>query len=235
MPDPVTFPTSTFAFDEQEIDIERRTISGGTSISGEEDVIETDGGGRVFAEFASGPLLERETVLAWRAIKTRFDGGTESIIVPFCDPLHQPFGEAGSDPFDSATYGHQVPHSDDAPFADDSLYVGGEPTASARAAAALRATTIELNTSFNRDLVGGEWFSIEHPVKGWRAYRIATIVSQSPGAVVTFRPPLREAVEAGEIIDFANPRCLMRIDGRPDARLELGRYGEAAIRFVEAP
>lgn len=225
MPATPTFPTSRFAFDEQEIDIERRTISGGIALSGEEDIIETDGGGRVFAEFAGGPLLEREDQLAWRAIGTQFSGGATQIIVPFCDPLHQPYGGD-----------HLAPHSDDSPFSDDSEYSGGGPTATAAADAALRATTLSLSILLGQALLGGEWFSIEHPTKGWRAYNIATVTDQTDTtATVTFRPPLREAVEAGDHVEFADPRCLMRIDGRPGRALEIGKYGEAAIRFVEAP
>lgn len=221
----VTFPTARFAFDEQEIDIERRTISGGTALNDEEDVIETDGGGRVFAEFANGPLLDREDVLAWRAIGTRFGSGTEAIIVPFCDKTHQPYGNE-----------HLVTHSDDTTFDDGTEYSGGGPVATASADAALRATTIEITIAFDQELVGGEWFGIEHPTKGWRAYNICTIIDQTDTtATVAFRPPLREAVSAGDTIDFAEPRCLMRVDGRPGQRLELGNYGEAAIRFVEAP
>lgn len=225
MPDTPVFPTALFAFDEQEIDVERRTITGGVSLSGFEDVIETDGGGRVFAEFANGPLLEREHQLAWRAIGARFGGGTVPIIVPFCDKLHQPYGGE-----------HLVPHSDDTTFSDETEYEGGGPAATVAESALLRATTISLAINFAQELIGGEWFAIDHPTKGWRAYNIATIVEQdATSAVVTFLPPLREAVSVGEVVDFAEPKCTMRVDGRPPRRLEIGRYGEASIRFVEAP
>lgn len=225
MPETPTFPTALFAFDEQEIDIERRSISGGVALSGDEDIIETDGGGRWFAEFANGPLLDREPTLAWRALTAQFSGGATEIVVPFCDPLHQPYGND-----------HDVTHSDDTPFGDETIYSGGGPVASAAEAAALRATTLVLAISFARPLIGGEAFSIKHATKGWRAYRVVAIAAQdSDSATVTFRPPLREAVSAGEPVDFNEPRCLMRVDGRPSNRIELGRYGEAAIRFVEAP
>lgn len=225
MPEAPTFPVCLFAFDAQEIDLERRTISGGTSINGEEDVIATDGGGRWFADFMDGPLIERETVLAWRAFTALAEEGVQEIIVPFCDPMHQPYGNE-----------HLVPHSDDSEFEDETEYEGGGPVASIAADAALRATTVSLNIAFDQELIGGEHFSIRHPTKGWRAYRVRTIVSQSATeAVVTFRPPLREAVTEGEEANFADPRCLMRVDGRPNNRLDLGNYGEAAVRFVEAP
>lgn len=219
MPDYPTFPTALFAFDDQEVDIERRRLTGGTALSGEEDEIQIDGGGRIFADFANGPLLEREHNLAWRAIKTLADEGAV-FIVPFCDKLHQPYGNE-----------HLVPHSDNAEFADDTDYSGGSAIATITAPAALRATVITITGAFSQPLIGGEWFSIDHPAKGWRAYRIASI----DGSSISFRPPLREAVQAGDEADFSEPRCLMKQQGQASARMEIGRYGEAAIRFVEAP
>ena len=218
MPEPITFPTGRFAFDEQEIDIERRTVSGGMSVAGDEDVIETDGGGRWFAQFSNGPLMERETTLAWRALTTLLGSGATPCIVPFCDLMHQPYGHE-----------HEVPHSDGSPLGDGAEYEGGGPVASAVASASLRATSLQITLSSAVPLIGGETFSINHPTRGWRAYRVTTV----DGDTITFRPPLREAVEAGEAIDFANPRCVMRVDGRPPQALSIGRYGEASIRFVE--
>lgn len=224
MADYPTFPTALFAFDDQEVDIERRRLTGGTSLSGEEDEIQIDGGGRVFADFANGPLLEREVTLTWRAVKTLLDEGAV-FIVPFCDKLHQPYGNE-----------HLVPHSDGTPFSDDTEFEGGGPRASLAAPAALRATTVQIFKEFDPLLIGGEWFSINHPGKGWRAYRIATVEAQGETtATIGFRPPLREAAEEGAEIDFANPRCLMKQQGATSTRTEIGRYGEAAIRFVEAP
>lgn len=219
------FPTALFAFDDQEIDLERRTISGGMSLANVEDTIQTDGGGRWFAEFANGPLLDREPVLAWRAFLLIAEEGAEVVEVPFCDPMHQPYG-----------YEHSVPHSDDTPFDDESLYSGGGAIATAAADAALRATTLNLAITLPQPLVGGETFSIDHPTKGWRAYRVRTVESQTDEATtITFRPPLREAVTEGDAIDFVSPRCLMVQQGRASSSINLGRYGEAAIRFVEAP
>lgn len=223
MPTP-TFPTSRFAFDEQEIDLERRVISGGVSLGGAEDMIATDGGGRWFGEFMNGPLLDREDTLAFRALTALLDEGVTPIIVPFCDPYHQPGGTS------------LVPHSDDTPFGDDSLYAGGTAWAELSADAALRATTLELNNSLPEELIGGERLTIVHETKLERAYKIAQIVEQTATtATVIIRPPLREATAAGTEVDFNNPRCLMVQQGRAPTRLELGRYGEASIRFVEAP
>lgn len=213
------FPTSLFGFKSQDVDIERQTLSGGTSLSGETDVTSTDGGGRVYADFGEGDLIDRNKVLAWRALLTILEEGVTQMVVPFCDIRHQPFGGEHT-----VTYGDGTTHSDGTPFA------GGGPFAEATADAALRATSLSFNGAFAQPLIGGEWFTVEHETKGPRAYRVRTIV----GDTVTFRPPLREAVLAGAVLDFANPRCLMVQDGKATATISNRRHTVAAIRFVEA-
>lgn len=213
------FPTRLFGFLETEYDIERQTLKGGTALSGEQDVISTDGGGRVFAELSDGSLVDRGPTLAWRALLTQLEEGVTPIVVPFCDARYTPY----------ATGGGHVPHSDKTPFADQARYFGSG-FVSTVGAAALRATSLALSPTLPRPLIGGEWFSIEHPTKGWRAYRIASV----DGATVTFRPPLREAVPNDAAVEFAEPKCLMVQDGRASSRKQ-GHLTPAAIRFVEAP
>lgn len=221
----LTFPTALFGFLDQEIDIERQTLKGGTALSGDEDKVSTDGGGRVFADFSSGALVDRDKVLAWRALATILEEGVTPIVVPFCDIRHQPYGGE-----------HVVPHSDDTFFSDGSGYSGGGPVAHTAAGLALRATAATFSISLPQPLIGGEWFSMQHATKGWRAYKVRTVVSQDDDTVaITFRPPLREAVDEGQIVDFENPRCLMTADGRPGTRLINRRQNDAAVRFVEAP
>lgn len=229
MPD--TFPTALFGFLEQEVDVERQTLKGGTALSGEQDVVSTDGGGRVFAEFAAGSLVDREVVLAWRALLGVLEEGVTRIVVPFCDKRHTPYAPAPGRPVG-------VPHGDGSPFSDSSLYVTSGESASGAAGggAALRGTSLSFVGVLGQPLLGGEFFTIAHPTKGDRAYKVRRVVEQSAGgAVVEFVPPLREAVAAGTSVDFANPRCLMVQDGRASSRLSNRRYTEAAIRFIEAP
>jgi hypothetical protein len=221
-----TFPTGLFGFLEQEVDIERQTLKGGTALSGEQDVVSADGGGRVFAEFAAGSLVDRDKILAWRALLGVLEEGVTRIVVPFCDPRHTPYGGRRA-----------VPHSDGTPFSDGSLYIGGGPVAINTAIVNLRGTSLAVVGVFTQPLIGGEWFTIEHPTKGARAYKVRSV---EPGEVagvtiVSFVPPLREAVAAGAEVDFATPRCVMVQDGRASSRLQNRRYTEAAIRFIEAP
>lgn len=214
------FPTGLFAFSVKSPDIEGATLSGGTALSGETDRIAADGGGRVVVEFSGGALVDRAQLLAWSALKSQIGDEVTLAVVPFCQIRLTPYGG-----------GHSVPHSDGTPFSDGSLYHGGGPTAVAVDAAPLRAVSLRLAVTASQPLIGGEWFSVEHPTKGWRAYRIGSI----DGDVVTFRPPLREAVDAGQHIELASPRCLMRQDGPTKTPTYISRQAEAAIRFVEAP
>lgn len=216
-----TFPTALFGFMQQEVDIERQTITGGAALSGAVDRVSADGGGRVFAEFGGGELIDRAKVLAWRAMLGRLDAGVTQMVVPFCDLRHQPYGGSAA-----VTYGDGTRHSDGTPFAP------GGPAADSTIAVALRGTTLTLTGLFARPIIGGEWFSIDHPAKDWRAYRVRS-VDAGTGAI-TFRPPLREAIEAGTSLDFANPRCLMVQDGRASSGMSFRRQTTAAIRFVES-
>lgn len=213
------FPTGLFGFKSQTVDVEYATVVGGVAITGDEDVTATDGGGRVFAEFGDGDLIDRDKVLAWRSLAGQLADGVTEMIVPFCDIRHQPYGGEHT-----VTYGDGTHHSDGTPFA------GGGPEAEADAGAAIRATTLTITAAFGRPLLGGEWFGIEHATAGWRAYKVHTI----GGAEITFLPPLREAIDAGTVLDFANPRCLMRQDSKASLGMVNRRHTVAAIRLIEA-
>lgn len=219
------FPTCLFAPNEFQADLDRRTISGGEALNGDEDLIATDGGGRVFVEIGDPYLDDADIALAWRALDAYCDGGARAIIVPFCDGRHQPWAESIT-----------VPHSDDTSFSDETEYAQSGAHGVIAQPAALRATIIHLQgLDLPRDLLGGEWLSIDHPTMRWRAYRIAEILDYDAGAGtarLSIRPPLREAVTIGEDVDFAKPRCTMRVDGGLPSPTSMG-YASGSARFVE--
>lgn len=219
------FPTCLFAPNDFQADLERRTISGGESLSGDEDQIATDGGGRVFVEIGDPYLDDDRIALAWRAMDAYLDGGARAIIVPFCDGRHQPWAESIN-----------VPHSDDTTFSDETEYVQTGAHGLIAQPAALRATVLYLDTlDLPRDLLGGEWLSIDHPTMRWRSYRIAEVLefdAEARTAKVSIRPPLREAVTEGEDVELAKPRCTMRVEGGLPSPTSMG-YASGSARFVE--
>lgn len=219
------FPTCLFAPNEFQADLERRTVSGGEALNGDEDLIATDGGGRIFVEIGDPYLDDVNAALAWRSLDAYLDGGARAIIVPFCDGRHQPYNGAVT-----------VPHSDDTTFSDETEYEQSGAHGVVALGAALRATVLELNgLALPRELLGGEWLAIDHPTMRWRAYRVMEIIEQdlvAGTARIAIRPPLREAVVAGEDVDFAKPRCTMRVDGGMPSPTSIG-YASGSARFVE--
>jgi hypothetical protein len=78
-------------------------------------------------------------------------------------------------------------------------------------------------------LIGGELFSVEHAAWGWRVYRITRI----DGDVITFRPPLREAMAAGAALEFDTPRCQMRLAASTSNLTNMGRFTACSLSMVE--
>jgi hypothetical protein len=193
-------------------------VDGGTSLSGFNDKIETDGGGYWQLDCTNGKTLDRQQGLAWRAITEALDGGATAVNVYICERLFQPVGALTT-----------VPHSDGAPFSDGSEYVSSGADYTATADAALRATSITIDGISEKPLIGGELFSIQHPNWGWRAYRIIGI----DGDTITFRPPLREAIEAGTPLEFDSPRCQMRLAAATSNPTNIGKYTSCSISLVE--
>jgi len=193
-------PICTFKFSTRDISISGRTISGGTSISGAEDLVRTDAGGYVSARFGEANLIGRNAQLAWKATKTWLEDGAVPATVRFCEAKHQP------------TKGRVlVPHSDGTPFSDDSLYAQWDCLVTAALAAEMGATSLKLNiTNIGYPLAGGEWFSIDHPFMRDRAYNIHYVHEDG---TVDFLPPLREDVPIGTELEFADPKCTMRLMG----------------------
>lgn len=219
---------SLFGFTDQDIDVAGLATSGGASISGIDDPIRSDGGGYVIASFTGGSLLDREANLTWRAITTGFDGGATSVIVMFCDRLHQPVNKRAL-----------VPHSDGTPFDDGSEYESGGGSAEIVAiingqAGGLRATILQIGTVLPKPLIGGEWFTIVHPAWGERAYNISSVTLNDDATyTIEYRPPLREAVDIGTPLDFENPRCRMVQSDKTSKAINMKRLGSASLSFKE--
>lgn len=216
------FHSCQFHFDTQDIRVMGSTLSGGTSLSGIEDVIETSGGGYWVAEFAGadfgGPEDdERAKTLAWRALGVALSGGKPAD-VRFCDLHHQPvYGAAttGEDRYTSRG-------ADAAVLAVINGQGGG-----------LNATTLNIRIASERELIGGERFTLVHPTWGARAYEIGTVTPITGGKRISFHPPVRGGVAVGAVLDFDDVRCRMRRVSDPSNALSGGLYSAPSIAFQE--
>lgn len=231
------FPIHLFAFRSQRYLLSGRAITGGQSISGATQSVNTTGGGLWVFELAGARLRTAAQLKAWRAMEALIDDGVSSIIVPLCDYRQAPVPIVDGSPV--YTSSSAVPHSDGAFFSDGTGYMGSGPGGMVSVGAALRATSLRLQMSAAGPLVGGEHFSLTHETAGRRLYRVRTVEADLGGGVydVTIRPPLRDVVAAGAEADFRRPSCLMKVASPHEMAptVEHLRFASGAdVRFVEA-
>lgn len=217
----LVFPAHLFQPASVKARIVRATVSGGTNLQGEEDVLITDGGGRWEISY-SGIDLDDDLNNFWEAWNGYLAAGTQDVLVPLLSletaPL--PFiGRRRMQPSDLVV--------DDEVFPSFVRFASPYIEAVAASPAPLRATALEIRMVRGAALKGGEKFSV-----GERAYRIGRRVS---GDTWTIEPPLREPIAAGTALNFDWPVVLCRSapgqDWSPD--VQFGRFADAEITFVE--
>jgi hypothetical protein len=208
--------------------------AGGQTASNVSTLIRSDGGGFWTCSMSDvglsgGPGLtgrdrQRVATLLWRAVRQICNGGASNIVVPRNDALFRPWPEGLAH-----TVGLSVSHGDETLFGDGAGYYQSVIDIVA-AAAARRATSLEIAVNYAGELLGGESFSIEHPTLGWRLYEIKSVdmVSDSEG-LISFNPPLREAVTDGTPLEFDRPRCVMRLAQPRSMDLDV----VASVAFIE--
>ncbi len=229
------WPIDLFQATTFDASLQGRIVTGGMSVSGISQVVRTDGGGLWRLSFSGIFLRSADMVRAWRAWEGILDGGAQNVIVPICDLRHGPRPIVGGVPL---APGATVPHSDDAYFSDTTGYVSPLIEAETVGTAVLGATTIVIDVTVGELLRGGEHFTLDHPTREERIYRVVKVTS-AVGTVQTvqIRPPLREATTDGMVVDFDRPRCVMRL-ATPDSMalpLQLGRFGTGlSVSFVES-
>lgn len=195
-------------------------LNGGVNVGGNTTVARTDGGG-IWVGEQSFLLTEYDQIKAARAIEACLDGGVGQIVTWSFEKPFVPGSLTAAD----------VPHADGAPFGDGSLYESVPAGATVTADYPLRATIISL-TMLSGVLQGGEHFSIIHPVRGWRRYRVARVGDGS----AEIRPPLREAVTMGTPLYFARVGMASRL-ANPDeffGAIDGNHVVEITARWVEA-
>lgn len=216
------FPTHLFNPSKVRTVIERKTLSGGVSLSGIEDTVITDGGGRWVITYSEIPLDDPEMQRFWEAWNGHLNGGNTDILVPMVSIETAPRPAQGK--------GFAMPSdiwADHHLFPTQVRFAAPYIEATATVSAALRATSIAITIARGSSLRGGEKFSV-----GERAYRIGK--ETSPG-VFSIEPPLREPILAGTAINFDWPVVKCRsVPGQDwSVDVEYGRFGDAEITFAE--
>lgn len=228
---PRDFPVRLQREESNEWNIVGNTATAGQTSTASVDV-RSDGGGLWLATMSDIRIRDKTDLAAWRATRQLCNGGVVPINV-FRLELLAPFPAGG--PTTSATSAH----TDATLFTDGTGYVEPVINVNCPDGAALRATAMVIKLVNCAALQGGEAFSIYHSVLGWRLYEIATVepdLSDSTLFTITFNPPLRQRVEAGQRLEFDQPRCVMKLANASamDFALQQLPYPKATVRFVES-
>jgi hypothetical protein len=224
----LTFPYSTLKAKSFRLDLVGQVISGGITAAGQQQRVNATGGG-LWALLLEFPRFSTANeIRAWRVIQFGSQGGVEPVNISICD-LRQaprpPGWQAGS-----------VPHSDDSPFSDESLYSSPTIISTLADNAAVRATTIRVTFDGASVPLGGEFFSLAYgdDMNEIHVTTGATLVSGNTYDL-TFLPPLRAAHVTGESVTWDHPTgtfVLAQADGMSLAT-EYGRFGQGQAAFVE--
>jgi len=215
----IEFFPNRFNFNKQDIRRVGSVTSGGTSLSGIEDPIETDGGGFWRADYGEGQTVDRADGLEWRRITEAMDNGSAPVNVRLSERRFQPVGRQPN-PLN--------PEMSPGAVATVTSFLNGQT-------GGLRATKLRISIASEKPLLGGELFSVNCPTWGHRAHRIIELVEITAGSAyeITIRPGLREAIPIGTSLDFDSPRCLMRLAAITSNETMVGKYTACAISFVE--
>lgn len=221
------FPIEAFPVEALRWRLLGMSASGGSTLGGPGQDAEFDGGGWWCAEMTGIDLGDGQAIRNMRALLLRSRGGVGRWVVRMVDDA-------------LVVLPPPVPHDDESPFDDDSLYDGNAIAATLVDDVGLRGTSYRIQCSIA--LTGGEAFSLTHPVHGRRIYMIAKIDEPEEGDAedhyrVFALPALREAALAGDECDFDRPSCVMKLVD-PGAEswptVTPGIEAKAALRFEEA-
>ena len=199
--------------------IDSRTRSGGETVTGREQVV-SSGLGRWKATLSIA-LFNRDAILAHQMLLAQLDGRANAVRLPFC------LGTNGA---------RVLPLLNGLPYAGKDLWLrpglrredlGVAPKV--RVTARAGATEIVIDPGTLSGFQAGVAFGL-----GERLY-LCTEYHGGAVATIKFRPKLRFQINAGTLVVWKSPRCIMRLasDDSGLADIQIGRYGTATFDFVE--
>ncbi len=201
------------------------TRSGGRTINGIERGTRTDRG---FWHIAMVDVVLHETAQrrTWNAIRTALGGRAGLLVIPVWSFDTAPYISGQTEP------DIYVPHSDQTPFSDGTLYRQGSISINTVENVPIGATTIKLQLLHAEPDLAGIRFSYRHAL-----YETGPAVSIS-GSVweVSIFPAVRAPIPAGSELEVNLPTCLVHLedDRGMDISLNAIQITERSLSFVEA-
>jgi hypothetical protein len=202
--------------------------SGPRSASGKSQVRATDAG--FWKASVSFDIHTADEVREWRGFVTALQGKVTEFNIGVFDDRQAPAADGGS------TVVTGITHSDDTTFSDETGYLQSDILVEATEAADLRATALTLTITRAGDIKRGMYFSHRD---GYRHHLyIVTAVTSEDGSEIgiTFLPPARVAIAAGDAIEFGIPQCTMTLADQMSGQLTMERNyrGSPSIEMEES-
>jgi hypothetical protein len=202
--------------------VQATTVSGGTSLAGDETVIQTDGGGRVEITYGEFDLDEDLPRRSWGVWQDFLAGGAQVVLAPVLALELAPvlLGAA-----------QQAFVTDDDYFPTTAAFASPYVIAQTVGDVLLRDTTITVDVAQGTALKPDTWFGFER-----RAHKIRRIQSVAGTQyTIEISPPLRHDVEDGTSVNFDWPVCQVRAVLGQDLipSITQGKYGSISVAFVE--
>lgn len=223
-------------------------LEGGRNGLGESITIGLSGGPMVAVTYGDCFVQAPEEHEYLNRIAARCNGSFRFINVEIMSDWAGPFPLNGGgipQPFVTG-----IPHSDGSFFTDGSGYSQATVFGTFPNGAALNAGEIVVNVfGASRNLRHSDWMSTYHDVKGWRAWRywdvsdpvdvteiIDGVSRTGKRYTLAIDVPLRQAVPAGQRIEFARPRCVMKFPTGFTLPWEASGFwlSRPTLEFVEA-
>lgn len=218
------FPTHRFNPQNIKADVVPTMIDGGTAINGDHTAIQTDGGGRWEITY-SGIILRTPAIIRlWDAWTAYMPG--RSFWVPLVSLYTGPRPTDGANLLPTSAI-----YANDPDFPTVVRYAAPHIAATIVAPPSTIPTQMTVNVTQGARLQAGMKGNV-----GGRAFKIERILSRSgQQATFSFLPPIRDAIDAGDPVNFDWPMALCKLVLGQDLApaLSFGRSAQMAISFVE--
>lgn len=206
-------------------------IGGGASLAGPGQTVDWSAGGWWMGRLGDIRVSKPDQHQTLRALLLHAAGGGE-IVMPIIDNPQRPMEDPSLVP-GTARF------SDGSTFFDGSVFQSGRIAFDLAEDALEGDTVLKIRRKVGRPLLGGEYWSFDHPEAGPRAYCIEALDSETSGQVreVAFMVPLRTDLKAGAEADFETPRVTMKLASAPQDVWPVIRppfRSDVSIGFVES-
>lgn len=208
-----------------------RSIGGGPSITGIEQVVISDAG--FWRLTMTGVVINNyDRVMVWNGIAGILNGRVGTCLIPSLLNGTAPWPILAGH---RLTHYGDIFHSDLSSFSDGSGYSQEVITAELDTAIALRGTTATIRVIYGSALLSGMHFSVNERL--FRILRVSNVRASGSDTLydVTLWPPAREAVLAGESLEFDRPmfRARLATDDAMDVDFGLFKFASPSVEWVE--